>query len=359
MSDKFGARKVMTFAVLWWSVFTAVTGAVGSLTVMLVARFFFGVGEGLAPSATWKALATWTPGKKRATANGIMLSTNSIGPALAPLFVVAIMAAWGWRAVFYALSVPGILAALWAWFHLPDNPADKKGITAEELEELRPDASVGAQADSKAADMGFFEVMAVPAVWMSVLIIFCSNTALWGFITWLPSYLVKARGFSMGTMGIIASLPFFAGFLGSLVAGWAGDGIFKNNRRMSVVIGQLGVAICLYLSYTATSTQALIIFQTLAGFIFYFCLIAVLNMPLTAVPKEIAGRAMGIVNTGAQAAGFCAPIIIGYLVQLSGGEGQRSFDTAFTFLIICALMASFLSLFYKQRPAEAAPAAAD
>jgi hypothetical protein len=51
-----------------------------------------------------------------------------------------------------------------------------------------------------------------------------------------------------------------------------------------------------------------------------------------AVIKEITGRAMGIMNTAGQRAGFLSPLTIGTLVQISGG-GARSFDTAFMFLI--------------------------
>lgn len=137
LADKFGARKVMTGAVLWWSVFTAVTGAASSLVQMIWIRFVFGIGEGLAPAATWRALANWTSMKDRGIANGLMMSSNALGPALAPLFVVAIMQAWGWRAVFYSLLIPGVLLCLWIWRSLPDRPVDCKGITQEELAELQ------------------------------------------------------------------------------------------------------------------------------------------------------------------------------------------------------------------------------
>src|SRR5690349_8670127 len=49
LADKFGVRKVATLAMLWWSVFTAATGAAGNLTQMLIIRFVFGLGEGVFP----------------------------------------------------------------------------------------------------------------------------------------------------------------------------------------------------------------------------------------------------------------------------------------------------------------------
>ena len=245
LSDKFGARKVMVTGIFWWSIFTGVTGAVSSLTSMLAARVVFGVGEGITPSGTWKALATWTPLKSRGFANAIMLSTNALGPAIAPLFVVAIMAEWGWRMAFYSLTIPGIVLAWLIWHYLPDNPADRKGITEEELAELREGEEELAKGAVAPANMSFMQVVAQPAVWKSFLIIFFSNTATWGFMTWLPSYLVQARGFEMSKMGIIASLPFFLGVVGALVGGWLCDGPFAKNRKIPVVIGELCVALFL------------------------------------------------------------------------------------------------------------------
>jgi len=63
-----------------------------------------------------------------------------------------------------------------------------------------------------------------------------------GFTTWVPSYLVKAHGFQMTKMGIVASLPFFAGTVGALLAGWLLDGYFKNYRRHQLIIGEICAA---------------------------------------------------------------------------------------------------------------------
>jgi MFS family permease len=54
LADRFGARRLMVTALVWWSAFTAITGAVGSLTSMLVVRVFFGIGEGLFPGGSFK-----------------------------------------------------------------------------------------------------------------------------------------------------------------------------------------------------------------------------------------------------------------------------------------------------------------
>lgn len=350
LADKFGARKVMTVAVLWWSGFTALTGLVSSLGHMLWIRFVFGTGEGVAPASTWKAVANWSPVRKRGVANGIMMASNALGPALAPLFVAAVMAAWGWRTVFYSLLVPGILLAVWIWRSLPDDPADKAGISKEELEEIREDRSELGTVNT-AASMSFWAIMKEPAVWKSFVILLFNNITGWGFTSWLPSYLVKARGFELGKMGIAASLPFFAGTIGIIFGGWLSDVPFKHNRRVPLIVAQWICALFLYLTYTVDSVGMLIVYQTLVGFFYYIAAGIVFALPMSAISKTIAGRAMGIVNTAGQFAGFISPIIIGYLVQISG-EGARSFDTSFMFLIASILLSSFCAMGFTQRKPE-------
>src|ERR1700761_3529145 len=53
LADKFGSRIMMTVAVVWWTIFTALTGLCTSLTVLLVVRVAFGLGEALFPPAAF------------------------------------------------------------------------------------------------------------------------------------------------------------------------------------------------------------------------------------------------------------------------------------------------------------------
>lgn len=343
LSDRFGARKVLVFAIIWWSTFTALTGLASGFAALIGIRILFGVGEGIAPAATWRALANWTPPKKRGLYNGIMMSTNSLGPALAPLFVVAVLQSWGWHTVFYFLFIPGLLIGLWAWIKMPDNPADKKGISQEELNELH---DVGDSVENTPqAHLTFWEVLRVPSVWKSFLILFFTNTTAWGFLTWIPTYLVEARGFSMTKMGVAASLPFFAGTVGAILAGITVTSIFKGRGNIQLIITQVGTALFLYLTYTATSINSLMVYNTITGFFVFYGVITVFNLPMSTVPKEISGRAMGIVNTAGQLAGLLAPTIVGMLITTV--DGAKNYNSAFGFLCMAAIIGAFIGCFYS------------
>ena len=171
-------------------------------------------------------------------------------------------------------------------------------------------------------------------------------------MSWLPTYLVKARGFELVKLGFAASIPMFAGTVGFVIGGWLIDKPFKQNKKVPLVISQVLTAIFLYLTYTVQSVDTLIIYQTIAAFFLFTATGVVFGLPMSAISKEIAGRAMGIVNTGGQLAGFLSPIIVGYLVQLSGAGGTN-FDTAFQFFIASTLCSGLVGLTFKQKQADA------
>jgi sugar phosphate permease len=337
LADRFGSRRVMTSALVWWSAFTTFTGMASSLTSMLLIRVGFGIGEGVFPGGSWKSIAVWFPVKERATANAFMLSSNSLGPALAPLFVVAIMAAWGWRAVFYSLFIPGLLVSLLIWIFVTDKPAESKRVSVEELAEIQQVEPI--IETSSAAKVGFFDIIKVPVVWQCFIIWFAFDITLWGFMSWLPTYLVKVRGFELVKMGIVASLPFFAGTIGLIVGGWISDKYFANHRKTPLITSQLLGALFLYMTYTVASADMAIIYQTLAGGFLFMAMGAFWALPMNTIPKSVMGVSSSFINTAGQIAGFLSPIIIGYLVQASGG----SFDTAFMFLIAGALVSSLVA----------------
>ena len=100
LGDRIGPRSVITRIVLWWSAFTALTGAVFSLPILLVIRFFFGVGEAGAYPNVSVVVARWFPVRERGLAFGFILMACLVGGALAPLIVVPIQMRYGWRGSF-------------------------------------------------------------------------------------------------------------------------------------------------------------------------------------------------------------------------------------------------------------------
>lgn len=338
LADLFGIRKVSALALLWWSVFTSITGAAGNLTQMLTARFLFGLGEGIYPACVFKAVAIWFPPKERATANGIRMAAAPLGTALSPLVVVAIMSYWNWRTVFYALFLPGIVISLLVWIFIRDRPADSPRVSPQELAEIEAGRVTAARGTVPRVKM--LTVFREPNILKYFFVLFTFDIAYWGFTTWLPTYLLKARGFSMTQMGVAASLPFFAGTIACVGGGWISDKYFSNSRRTPIVATQLIAVVLLYLTSTAGSTAAAVLYQTLAGLFLNFFFTCFWALPMNSVPKEVMGVASGFINMAGQIAAFISPLCIGYLIDTTGG----SFQTTFILLMGAILTSTLIVL---------------
>jgi sugar phosphate permease len=350
LADKLGSLKVMTGALIWWSIFTGITGLVSGVRSMLCMRVLFGAGEGIFPGATKKTIAHWFPVKDRSTANAIMLSSNALGPALAPLFVAAVISTWGWRAVFMSLFVPGLVVVYFLRKYCKDNPEDSKHITADELVEIR---SVEPKLRS-GAEVTWLSSLKSWRIWQCFWMWFTLDITLWGFASWLPTYLIRVRGFALVKMGIAASLPFFAGAIGLIAGGWISDRYFPHSRKIPIIITQVIGAFFLYLTYTVVSPQEAIVYQTLAGGFLYMAMGAFWALPMSIIPKTVMGTASALVTMGGQLAGLVSPMTIGYLVQMSGG----SFNTSFMFLIAGTVLSSLIALTVKEAKPAALGAAA-
>ena len=335
LADRFGSRRVMAFAIAWWSVFTSLTGMALSYPVLLVCRFVFGVGEGCFPGASWKTIATYFPSKERATATAIQGSVNTLGPAVASLVAAGVIAAFGWRAVFIGLGIPGIAVTLLILLYVKDNPLHHPGMTTEELNELNMDA----QEASIKHKIQFKQFLQTKILWQMVFIWFLFDITFWGFVSWLPSYLMKIRGFSVIQTGIFGSLPFFIGTIGMLAGGYLSDK-FKGYRKWLFIPNTLVAAGFLYLTYSVTSAAWAVVFQCVSALFMFLAFSAFWGLVIDAIPPEIMGASSGTVNFGGQLAGFVSPILMGYLIDVN----QGSFDMAFMLLIIAAVGSALVAL---------------
>ena len=137
MADRFGPRLILTRIVLWWSVFTALTGAVSGFHALLLTRFCFGAGEaGAWPNAA-ASIASWFPTGERGRAFGFSLYlAMQVGGALSPLLVVPIQMHYGWRASFYLFALLGVAWAVVWFFWYRNTPRDKQGVPPSELDEI-------------------------------------------------------------------------------------------------------------------------------------------------------------------------------------------------------------------------------
>ena len=363
LADRLGPRTVILIALGWWTVFTVLTGVVTGLGALLVTRFLFGVGEGLFPASVWKVIGQWFTRKNRATANALILSSIAIGPAVTPLALRVVLQLYGWRTVFYVLGAVGFLTFCLAYRFIHNSVRTYPGATAAEIEayerELAADTppepappSTQPAADTAyrsnasppraaAEPATFGELLRLRSVWALFFTALAGNITMYGWLNWLPSYLMKVKGLDLKGMAIAASLPFFFGAIGLMLSGWVSDRWFRGRRKILVLACQVLGGLALYGFTTVSSTVGFMIFQCVAGFLLFMAVGAIWAMPMVILPAKLMGSGSGFINMGGQIGGFLTNIIIGYVITWSGNSYAAGFNVLFGGLVaggLCMLL---------------------
>ena len=328
IADKFGARKTITLGVAAWSFFSLLTGTIGSLTSLIWVRILFGLGEGMHPPAAFKALSAWFNSAERARANGLVMSSNTVGPMIAPILFATVMGAFGWRKAFYLVSIPGFLITLAVYWYLRDTPAEHPHMTAGEL------AEIGAENESH-EKLSISELFKYKALWQLFFIYMTWDVTWWGFQAWLPSYLLKVRHFTLVNTAAVAGLPFAAGFIGLLICSYVSD--WTGKRKAILVSVLLGNALFMLLTATANNATTAVIFLTATGFFLPAIQGPFWSLAMDLLPSKVMGYSSGFIYTGGQIAGVGSPIVIGALIQFTG-----HYDAGFLFMAISAGLSALL-----------------
>lgn len=345
IADKYGPRISMAIAIIWWSVFTSLTGFMTALGTLLAIRFLFGIGEGAFPAASWKTISMYFPSHERGRATAIQTSVSTLEPALAAIVAAAIIQWLGWRHVFIILGFPGIIIAAGLFYYCRNNPKDTPNITAEEVKELEDDNILNATSSSQS--ISFMEVLKQPVLWQFTLIWLLFNTTFWGFTTWLPSYLMDARGLSLAKTGVLSAIPFLCGTVGTLAGGYVSDK-FKDIRTWIYACSAVVSAGFLYLTYTVEDLTQAMVYQCLSATLMFFAVGLFWGLLMDNISKNIMGTASGVINVGAQIAGIISPPIMGYLIQSSGGN----YNSAFMFIILALITSAIVMLTLKTKKRE-------
>ena len=317
MGDHIGTRRVLTRIVLWWSVFTSLTGTVANYFPLLVTRFLFGAGEAGAYPNSSSTISRWFPAAERARAQGLVWMASRAGGAISPLLVIPIQMRWGWRASFYVFGIVGcIWAAVWYWW-FRDTPAQKPGVTKAELREIGLPAEAGAH-----RGLPWRQVLGKGNFW-AILVMY--HTYCWGsyfFLSWMHTFLAKGRGFSDADLRQYSWIPFCFGGLANLAGGVVSDRLVRSiglrwGRRTVGMTGLATAALFTLATMTATSKLASVIFLGFAYAGSDFMLPVAWAVCLD-VGRKYAGAVSGAMNTAGQIGSFLTSVAFGYLVDVYG-----------------------------------------
>jgi len=301
--DRYNPNWVLAGGFLLWSLGTAGTGLIGGFESLLVMRLLVGMAESVAYPAYSKILATYFDENRRGLVNSWIDVGCKCGPALGTFAGGILMAHFGWRPFFVLLGL-GALPWLPFWAKwMPHGPG-----LAVSVDQPRP--SVG-------------EILSHPAAWVTFAGQFCTNY-LWSFlVTWLPSYLVRERHFSMQMMGVVGALPFVFTAAATTVTAWlsyraiAAGAAPMRVRRTCSSIG-LGFASIIVAVPFIGDTEAAMVLLMLAATSYGICTGSCWAITQTLAGPVAAGRWTGLQNCIGNLAGVVAPAVTGFVLQTSG-----------------------------------------
>ncbi|MEC3607715.1 MFS transporter [Bacillus glycinifermentans] len=340
-ADKYGQKKTLGFAVVWWSVATALTGLATGFKSLLGLRVALGVGEAAAYPSNAGIAAKWFPKKERATVAGIFDSGSKFGGAVAMPLIAWMIAVFDWKLTFLLIGLVGVVWGIVWMIFFKENPADHKRVNEAELAHIR-EGQAHMEETGGGQPLKWYQLFKYRNIWAMCIGFFMINYNSYFFITWLPTYLVKERGMDLIEMGIMASLPLLTAMVVEVGAGWMSDRIYAKGklsltavRKLFLIIG-LAMASCIGFAAFADSAILAVILLCVAKSGTTVAASQVWALPGDVAPKNMTSMVAGIQNTVSNMGGVVGPIITGFIVGATG-----SFVPALLFsaaLIVIAIL---------------------
>jgi MFS family permease len=331
LADRFGPRRSLAAGMTWWSLVTLITPFCRSVPVMAGARVLTGMGESATIPSINGMLVRWFPPAEYSRAAGFCWGGGFGGAILAFPLASGIAAVWGWRAIFALFSLLGLL---WLPFWL-FGTRDAPGCTVKTPREKIP-------------GLDFRDVFRHPAVWGVFGLHFSSNWFIYVLVSWLPTYLLSNRGFSLSQMAFGSSLPFLAAFLGTNFAGHLIDRFTHGDnrarvRKLFLIPSLIGTASLLAVPFMRTPVE-IVAALSVAMFLHAASIPVQASNSIDLAPRH-ACTLVGFQNCFANLAGISAPVITGYMVQSTGWLSAFLLTT----VVGCIGVGGFL-LFGKAEP---------
>ncbi len=345
LGDIFGARKTLVRIVLWWSVFTALTGLIypsqyyiGPVSVsflsLLAVRFLFGLGEAGAYPNIARAFHNWFPFQERGFAKGSVWMAGRLAGGLTPFAVYFLLArgAHGdghiyWRHTFWIFGTLGVVWCVLFWIWFRDRPEQKAGVNAAEVALIHE--SDASHRDTRVG-VPWRKLLASPNLWALCLMYACAAYGWYFNITFLPKYLKDQFGLEPGaekftpqwwSFTLMAGMPLILGSLACLVGGLMTDAFIKRTgnrkwgRRLFGVLGHGMCALCYFLSIAMTKPWLFVLAIAFAAFWNDITMGATWASCID-IGGKFSGIVSGCMNTIGNLGGFLANVVTGWILDL-------------------------------------------
>ncbi|HVE00572.1 MAG TPA: MFS transporter [Sphingomicrobium sp.] len=323
LCDRFSVYRLMTLGILLWAGSTLMMGFAGGFASLLVLRIMLGVGESISFPGSSKIIARHVAPERRGIANAAVATGIALGPAVGTLAGGMILGQFGWRAIFLFF---GIVTLLWV---LPWQRTVAALPTTGHYD--------------GGAKVPVAKLLSKWPLWSMSIVHALGNYCFYFLLAWLPLFLTKSRGFSIGEMTMLATLGYAVQGACAIAYGHFSDWWTRSGRseaacrRWMMVASQTLAAVAILGLAFAHDAVTIGVLLCLAG-----AASASLSLNLYAVAQIFAGpRAsgtwVGVQNAIGNLSGIIGPPITGYVIHHAG------WDNAF---ILTAVIAAVGALWW-------------
>ena len=317
---RFDIRIVLAVGLSVWGLATVMTGLAAGFVSILLLRLILGFGESAMFPAWQLILTRQTAEHERGRANGFIGAGQGVGPLLGTLFGGLAMARFGWRVMFIGLGIITLMW-LWPWFV----------VTRARSLDAAPEHSV--------ASVSYPAILRRREFWGAALGHFSINYAFYFVITWLPTFLVKAGGFTVSQMAGVGAAIYGIYAVATAMAGTVSDRWIHRGasttfvRKTFALTSAAGTAVTIAGSALVEPRTAVWLLGA-AGVFLGLSTPTMFAMTGTLAGPRAAGRWAGAQNVAGQVAGIIAPVVTGFIVDRTG-----SFAWAFALAAASAVLA--------------------
>lgn len=307
--DRYGPKWPLAAGFLLWCLSSAACGIAGGFAALLGCRLLLGLFEAVVTPAGLRWIRDHAEERLRGTFTGVFFAGSKYGPAIAAPIGAWLIQNHGWRAMFIDQGLFGLLWLIpWLLFATGGRPREAANLLEQPKEPEAP----------------FRMVFRSRLMWGTLIGTFSYNYFVFYALTWLPAYFREQRHQSLTSSG------FYSGFsyggmaamavLGGLAADWRIErGMGALAARRAFTIAGLLIASTVVLGAFASTIGQAVFFSVLSMTGLGLATANYWALPQTAMPKAMAGRVAGTQNMALTVAGTLAPILTGWLKQVSGG----------------------------------------
>lgn len=355
--SKFGFRGIVSLSIIGFSVFTFLIGTAKSASFLNWCRLGLGLTEGPTPVGLTSTINNWFPAKEKATAVGVYIASTMFAPIIIPPICVWIATTYSWHYIFYIFAIPGFfMAAIW-YLVVRTHPRECRFVNQAELDYITSGAAVADEKkEEKFVSLGILdkliriknvrklasnrEVFKSWNIWGNCFSYFMMVSVLYGLMTWIPSYLVNAKGYSFTKMGFVAMAPWVGGLIGSIVGGWMSDKLLAKRRKPTMLLTAFSTCVMMAIMVNLPDNQtALAASLFMTGFLLNVGWPAFTAYPMGVASGQTYPVAIALVNSGGNLGGFFSPMIAGYILDVF-----NNYNLVFTYFGLAAIIGFVLIL---------------